>query len=614
MSALKQSNRRRQKAIQNSYDAGGNGRRLKGWNPTTAGPNKSIVGFEKIRARSQDAVRNDWSGESSIQKWTTSLVGCGIVPRWEDEAIGKLWERWAPDADSYGVLDIYGMQALAVRSWLASGEIFARRRPRAAWKGYAVPLQIQLIESEYCPLLDADTYAGLPEGNRIRSGIELNRYDERTAYWMYRDHPGEGATRAAMTAELLVRVPASEIIHVYDPKRAGQLRGVSSMAAVLTRLRSTGDFEDAVLDRQKLANLFTLFITKGLPDSWDDLDIDPTTGLPAFYGDDGNPIAGLEPGMSHELKPGEKVEFSNPPEAGVTFSDYLRTTGLGTAAGQGLPYELYSGDIQNVSDRTLRVVINEFRRFAEQRQWHIIIPQFCRKVVQWFAGAAVLGGQLPLSKLEAARTPEHIPHGWDYIHPVQDVEGKIKAIEAGLTSRDREINKRGDDPKKIDAERKAAQDRADKLGLTPPEPAPGPGRPAAAPGAPAPAPAPAANAELAQMLQLMTQMMASMQSVVVAMGQVQNSGAGGGPLPVIHNHLPAPIVNVAPAVNVEPARAVVAVAAPIVNVPAPVVNVQNNVQPADVNVNLPTRVTETDITRDFNGDIAKVKQTEKTLQ
>jgi hypothetical protein len=56
------------------------------------------------------------------------------------------------------------------------------------------------------------------------------------------------------------------------------------------------------------------------------------------------------------------------------------------------------------------------------------------------------------------------------------------------------------------------------------------------------------------------------------------------------------------------------VAAPVVNVAPPAVNVQNNVQPAEVTVNLPTRVTETNITRNSNGDIATVKQTEKTLQ
>ena len=63
--------------IKNKYDAAGTGRRMKGWNPPATGPNKAIVGIEKLRARSRDSSRNDWSGESINQKWVTNLIGVG---------------------------------------------------------------------------------------------------------------------------------------------------------------------------------------------------------------------------------------------------------------------------------------------------------------------------------------------------------------------------------------------------------------------------------------------------------------------------------------------------------------------------------------------------------
>ena len=68
------------------------------------------------------------------------------------------------------------------------------------------------------------------------------------------------------------------------------------------------------------------------------------------------------------------------------------TQHLGTAAAAGLPYEIFSGDIANVSDRTLRMLVNEFRRFAEQRQWLTIIPMFCQRARDWWTDAAVLAG------------------------------------------------------------------------------------------------------------------------------------------------------------------------------------------------------------------------------
>lgn len=74
----------------------------------------------------------------------------------------------------------------------------------------------------------------------------------------------------------------------------------------------------------------------------------------------------------------------------MTYSYYMRTQHLGTAAASGMPYEIFSGDIREVSDRTLRVLINKFRRFAELRQWLTIILLFCQPVRHWWTEACAI--------------------------------------------------------------------------------------------------------------------------------------------------------------------------------------------------------------------------------
>lgn len=435
---------------QNKYDAAGYGRRIKGWTAPSTGPLRAVEGLPRIRDRARDTTRNDWAGESGIQKWTTALVGVGITPRWASEIHTGMWAAWSSYSDADGVLDFYAQCALAVRSWLASGEVFIRRRPRIDWPY----VQVQLVESDFVPMLDADTYAGLPEGHTIRQGIERDKRGRRTAYWMYKEHPGDGVMVGPKAGDL-IRVAASQVSHVFEPTRPGQLRGVSSLAPVLVRLRASMDFEDAVLDRQKLANLFTAFLTRAMPANWDGVDTDPLTGLPTWYDTAGKPMAGLEPGALQELSPGENITFANPPEAGTSFTDYMRTTHMGTAAGQGLPYEMFAGDIREVSDRTLRIVIQEFRRFAEQRQWHTVVPMVCKPIVRWFAQAHALAGLVSAADAEVLAMPEWQPHGWDYIHPVQDVQGKILARDAGFISTSAVISARGDDPRRVLAERQA---------------------------------------------------------------------------------------------------------------------------------------------------------------
>jgi len=495
--------------IEARYDAAGQGRRTRGWNAPATGPRTATQGLETIRSRANDTVRNDWSGESSVQKWATTLVGIGITPFFEKESHRKLWDAFAKKSDADCVLNFYAQQALVTRAWLTGGEVFARRRPRDLSSDLPVPLQVQLIEGDYVPVFDADVYEGMPAGNVIRQGIELNRRGQRRAVWIYRDHPGDKPNGAMPLADKLVRVPISDILHVYEVKRPGQLRGVSPFAPVLMKLRGALNMEDAVLERQLLANLFVLFITRQLPDNWEDsLAINPDTGLPKIWDNDGSEVVDLQPGTSQELRPGEDVKFANPPEAGASYPDYMRTSHLGTSAGQGLPYELMTGDIKDISDRALRIIIQEFRRFASQRQWHTLIPQFCEGVCNWWAAAAVLAGKLPLSEFEQATSPEWVPHGWDYIHPTQDAQGKKTLIELGVVSRRSVQRANGDDSRTVLKERlKDAEDDAKVAGATPrpPEPAPTPG------------PAPKALADFMAAQAEVNRMLAEQQTTILAM-------------------------------------------------------------------------------------------------
>lgn len=64
--------------------------------------------------------------------------------------LADLWERWCQVSDADGVLNFYRQQALVVRSWLDSGEVFVRKRVRRLDSGLEVPLQVQQTEAEFC--------------------------------------------------------------------------------------------------------------------------------------------------------------------------------------------------------------------------------------------------------------------------------------------------------------------------------------------------------------------------------------------------------------------------------------------------------------------------------
>lgn len=609
------------------YDAAGNGRRLKGWHPPTSGPNRALEGLQKIRDRSRDSRRNDWASSAADRRWTTTLIGIGIMPRpprgmaqARRKAHVELWKSWVKYADADCVLDFYGLQTLGTGTWITAGEGFARLRYRRVDSGFEIPLQVQLLSPEYVPhKLDADAWPGLPRGNRIRSGIEFDRMGKRVAFWVYKEHPYDGMS-TSFNAMDFVRVPADEMIHIFEPLEPGQIRGVPDSAPVLTYIREMLDFRGTVLERQKLANLITGFIKKPAPTTMD-VTVDPMTGLPIVEDVDGAPMVGLEPGTMQELTAGEDITWSNPPEAGTTYSDYVRTENLALAAGRNLPHELLTGDLLNISDRTLRIIVNDFRRFAEQRQWQIIVPQFCQKVRDAVGAQAAVAGVLPMSELKDWMNCEWAPDAWPDIHPTQDIEGRILEKDAGFRSRSSIIAAAGDDSVEVDEERKEDKEREDKFGLTPVPVETGPDGKPLKPGQ-KPAKKKDDDDQPAKGFEKFFEQINARFDILAATPAPLAPVTNNFTMPAVTLNAtiqPTPIENKieGTTVNVEPTPVQIEnkVEAPTVNVAAPEVHITNEVQAGEVSVdvNLPDRKTVSDIVR-VDGQIAQVTQIETTLQ
>ncbi|UVM73991.1 phage portal protein [Pseudomonas alvandae] len=458
--------------IKASYEGAGEGRRSTGWDAPDNGINSiNTPALRNLRGRSRAAVRNDPYAFNVIDKRVSNLIGTGITPRpnTEDNALRKLlqllWDDWVDESDADEHTDFYGQQALVARTVETSGECFVRLRPRRLDERLAVPLQVQILAPEFVP---HDKFETTRTGNAIRAGIEFNPEGKRVAYWMYLSHPRDGVSLNAGYNQL-VRVPASQVLHIFEPVEPGQLRGVPRLSPVLKRLRSLDNYDDAVLFRQEVANLFAGFISRPAPESGP-VPRDPVTGEPLSFDRDGfTPMVALEPGTMQELGPGEEVEFSKPPDAGNNYPDFMRQQLMAAAAGTGTPYEILTGDMREVNDRALRVVLNEFRRRLEQLQFGVYVHQLCRPIRAAWMDMAVLSGALVLDDY-AKRRREYlrtrwVPQGWAYIQPVQDVQARRMEVQAGFASRSEMVTRTGYDAETVDAENAADNARAQALGL-----------------------------------------------------------------------------------------------------------------------------------------------------
>jgi lambda family phage portal protein len=335
-------------------------------------------------------------------------------------------------------------------------------RPRRAEDGLSVPLQVQVLEPELCPHYSTTT---APNGNRIRAGIEFNGLGQRVAYWMYRARPGELEDYDYST---LRRVPADTVIHLFNPLRPGQIRGLPHLTQGLIKLLELDKFDDATLLRQQLGNMLVGFITKnGSAESG----INPFTGMaPSDTDEEGRDVIKWEPGLWHELDEGEDVRFSEPPDVSSSYADFMRQQLFAISAAVDVPYEVLTGDMSKVNDRTVRVILNEFRRRVMAYQHQIIAFQLCRPVWRAWLDRAFLSGALPLpieyiENTEPWARVKWMPQGWPYLHPVQDVQANERAIRAGFTTRSAVVSEQGEDAAAVDREQAADNQRADDLGL-----------------------------------------------------------------------------------------------------------------------------------------------------
>ena len=452
--------RLRTERLVRSYDGAASGRRSDGWRtPTTSADSEIGVSLARLRARCRDLTRNNPHAKRAVTVWATNLVGEGIVPRAKtgnpdlDKRVNDLFAEFVETCDASGQLDFYGLQALAVRGMIDGGETLIRRRWRRAADDLPVPMQLQLLEGDF---LDLDKVVALPNGRKVIQGVEFDAIGQRSAYWLFKDHPGDGWANLSMgTAS--EPVPASEIIHLYLKERT-QTRGIPWGHAVVTRLRDLDDYEDAEIVRKKAEACVVAFVIGANPEEVDDTQAIGEMKITDQATD--RKIEAFEPGMIARVTGGTDVKFNNPGGSGG-FPEYRKASLYTIAAGYDLPYTLLSGDLSDNNFTSSRVGLVEFRRLAAQRQQHCIIKMACQPLWQWFIEAAQFAGKLPMRPIPC----EWQPPAFESVNPKDDADADMVNVRMGKVTMPELIAKTGRNPDDVLAEQAEWKKKVDAAGL-----------------------------------------------------------------------------------------------------------------------------------------------------
>lgn len=346
----------------------------------------------------------------------------------------------------------------AITAMVRDGGVLARHRrlfPKNKFAYALQPLEIDRLDHFWNGKNEKN-------GNLIKMSVEMDEFDGVEAFWLLTKHPGDILFLANVQQKMRERVPAEDMIALFDIRtRAEQTTAVSRFASVITRLHRIEQFDAAHTMAAVFAACKPLFIIQEFPTAMEYVPDFIKSAIQAQMEGtnaegEGEKVSNLEPATAETLAYGQKpflVDPKFPIEAATGFKkDQLRAA----SAGSGTAYHMIGQDLEGVNFSSGRLGENQFHDTCKILQEHFI-EQYVRPHFEEWLKSAILSGQvkLPLSRLEEF-CEAAVFHGrrWPYVNPLQDAQADILRIEAGLDSRSHVISEsdRGGDTHEVNSE------------------------------------------------------------------------------------------------------------------------------------------------------------------
>lgn len=408
------------------------------------GPN----GF-KLQMDIKELVRGD-KGEYSWEQ--DNLANTLIETAWNDWANSR-------ECSINGRHTFRGLCVQIMEYVVRDGEAIVRvvRDKRAPFGSRLQVIDPDALDHEYTVRLD--------NGNVVIMGVEVDSTKRPVAYHLKRETPDSMLYGMSAYSTDRMRVPANEILHVFDQKFESQTRGLSWLIQSMVRLRMLHGYEiAAVVNARAGANKHGVWIP-----TIDAMGDAPYTGKT----DDGAPVTDSAPGENVVGKPGWQFDSYDPAYPNGEHKDFVKSVVRSIASGLGVNYNLLNNDLEGVNYTSLRAgALDERETWMLIQNW--FAEQFLRPVFAWWLENALLlgkigytsGSTLPVEKLEKFNRPVWIGRRWDWVDPLKDMEAIRVALQLGYTSLARELASRGEDVEETFAEIKWVKDLAAKYGVT----------------------------------------------------------------------------------------------------------------------------------------------------
>jgi lambda family phage portal protein len=419
----------------------------------------TIADLPTLRSRARDLVRNAPIAGGAINTMVTYVIGTGLSMRatidgtrlglasgeagkWQDD-VNTRFSIWAEstDCDAARGINFYGIQALAFRSMLESGDVLAIQA-QAMRRGVMQSI-VQLIEADrLCNVnLQSDTAF-------LIDGIELDSQGSGVpvAYNICNQHPTSwklGSVRS------WTRIPAfgeqtdrKNVIHLFERRRPGQVRGVPVLAPVIEPLKQLTRYTEAELQAAVITGAFAVFL-KMDPNAFAELfdDSGREEYMECARKWKGNyPASTMEgPGRAVNLLPGESLENSNPGRPNSEFDPFVKAILSQVGCELGLPLDVLTKTYEASYSAARAALLDAWRVFRVRREF--MSAYFCQPIYEEWLAREIAAGNIqargffedPLIRSFWLGS-DWVGDGQGSIDPLKETQASKAKIELGIST------------------------------------------------------------------------------------------------------------------------------------------------------------------------------------
>ena len=379
---------------------------LSRWQPTAGSANSDIISdLPLLRARSRDQMRNAPVALGALNTTVSHVVGTGLTytPAIDAAFLGltpeqaeawgadttRRFNTWAAslDCDLGRKLNFYGIQELALRSELESGDVFVLT-PRVARAGFPARLALQLIEADRVCNPDRR-----PDTEIMVDGIEIaEETGEAVAVHVARRHPGDRFAGANAWDRRSTRGSSTgrrNVLHLFKSLRPGQVRGVPMIAPIIEVLKQLGRWTDAELNAAVISGMFSVFV-KMDPEAFEDLFDEDAQGM--IVEKSSNWSGEMESGKAINLLPGESIETSTPGRPNPAFDPFWTAIVRQIGMALEMPYEVLTMHFQSSYSAARAALLMAWKGWRTRRDR--LSTYLCQPVFELWLSDEVAEGRI----------------------------------------------------------------------------------------------------------------------------------------------------------------------------------------------------------------------------